>query len=137
MIAFEEAINVKKKSLTEEELLNLNKIREYSLFKFYNTSLKTPYSFICQNVLPSLFSFLVSEIFIFIETNLVNTTIKTYSKKWRKLVDNLLKYQKAFKNSIFVITANCCILKISSQNASIAQIKWVYLFSQLHTAILI
>lgn len=49
MIAFEEAINVKKKSLTEEELLNLNKIREYSLFKFYNTSLKTPYSFICQN----------------------------------------------------------------------------------------
>ncbi len=77
MIAFEEAINVKKKSLTEEELLNLNKIREYSLFKFYNTSLKTPYSFICQNVLLFLFSFLVSEIFIFIETNLANTTIKT------------------------------------------------------------
>lgn len=43
-------MNVKKKSLTEAELVRLNKIREYSLFKFYNTSLKTPYSFICQNV---------------------------------------------------------------------------------------
>lgn len=31
-------------------MLELNQLREYSLFKFYNTSLKTPYSFICQNV---------------------------------------------------------------------------------------
>lgn len=43
-------MNVKKKQLTEKELQELNQKREYSLFKFYNTSLKTPYSFICQNV---------------------------------------------------------------------------------------
>ena len=43
-------MNVNKKIMTEKELLELNKIREYSLFKFYNTSLKSPYSFICQNV---------------------------------------------------------------------------------------
>lgn len=57
MVTFEEAMNVKKKSLTESELVKLNKVREYSLFKFYNTSLKTPYSFICQNVLKSLTQF--------------------------------------------------------------------------------
>ncbi len=50
MVTFEEAMNVKKKIMTEKELLQLNKVREYSLFKFYNTSLKSPYSFICQNV---------------------------------------------------------------------------------------
>ena len=49
-ISFEEAMNVKRKVLSEKEMEGLNKIREYSLFKFYNTSLKTPYSFICQNV---------------------------------------------------------------------------------------
>lgn len=50
VIAFEEAMMIKDKSLTEKELVGLNKIREYSLFNFYNTSLKTPYSFITQNV---------------------------------------------------------------------------------------
>jgi hypothetical protein len=43
-------MNVKSKNLSEVELVGLNKVREYSLLKFYNTSLKTPYSFICQNV---------------------------------------------------------------------------------------
>lgn len=51
-------MNVNKKIMTEKELLELNKIREYSLFKFYNTSLKSPYSFICQNVIIILIKFL-------------------------------------------------------------------------------
>ena len=51
MVTFEEAMNIKKRIMNEKEILELNKVREYSLFKFYNTSLKTPYSFICQNVL--------------------------------------------------------------------------------------
>ena len=49
-ITFEEAMNVKRKVFSEKEMTSINKLREYSLFKFYNTSLKTPYSFICQNV---------------------------------------------------------------------------------------
>lgn len=47
-------MNIKKIPMNEQKMLELNKLREYNMFKFYNTSLKTPYSFICQNVKISL-----------------------------------------------------------------------------------
>lgn len=43
-------MNIKNKVFSEAEMNEFNDLREYSLFKFYNTSLKTPFSFICQNV---------------------------------------------------------------------------------------
>ncbi len=49
-VDFETGMSITKISLSEKSLNELNKLREYNLFKFYNTSLKTPYSFICQNV---------------------------------------------------------------------------------------
>lgn len=44
-------MNIRQLSLGQSTMQEMNGLREYNLFKFYNTSLKTPYSFICQNVL--------------------------------------------------------------------------------------
>ena len=56
-IHFQTGMNLKKTLMTEKEMLELNSLRQYNLFKFYNTSLKTPYSFICQNVHFYLFKY--------------------------------------------------------------------------------
>jgi hypothetical protein len=41
--------------------MRLNFLRETSLITFYRTGVKSPYSYICHNVPPSLPSTLVSE----------------------------------------------------------------------------
>lgn len=55
-VAFEKAINIDPKLISERELLRLNFLRETSLINFYRTGVKSPYSYICHNVAPFLFS---------------------------------------------------------------------------------
>ena len=60
-IAFEKAINIDPKLITERELLRLNFLRETSLVQFYRTGVKSPYSYICHNVTHTPFSTLALE----------------------------------------------------------------------------
>lgn len=49
-IAYEKAINVDPKLISEKELARINFLRETSLVNFYRTGVKSPYSYICHNV---------------------------------------------------------------------------------------
>lgn len=44
-------MGIKPILLTEKQFDEVNKLREYSLLKYYNTASKSRYSFICQNYL--------------------------------------------------------------------------------------
>ena len=55
-MAFEKAMNIDAKLISERELLRLNFLRETSLINFYRTGVKSPYSYISHNVAPPLFS---------------------------------------------------------------------------------
>jgi hypothetical protein len=49
-VAYEKAINIDPKLISEKELARVNFLRETSLVNFYRTGVKSPYSYICHNV---------------------------------------------------------------------------------------
>ena len=54
-------MNVEPRLLNEKELLRTNELRETSLLHFYRTGVKSPYSYVCHNVVVSSDSMWVSE----------------------------------------------------------------------------
>jgi hypothetical protein len=53
-VAYEKAINIEPRLITEKELSRVNFLRETSLVQFYRTGVKSPYSYICHNVVIAL-----------------------------------------------------------------------------------
>lgn len=60
-VSYEKAMNVEPRLLNEKELLRTNELRETSLLHFYRTGVKSPYSYVCHNVVVSSDSMWVSE----------------------------------------------------------------------------